>query len=107
MTQFQVTPQELLNAATYCTNTNTEIQSQVQNVLTFIDSLIASGYKGPCANQLVAVAESWYTDASNLNTVLNEIASNLTTNANNYSGNEGQNTTNLIGVGTTLPGGNF
>jgi WXG100 family type VII secretion target len=107
MTTFKVMTMELQQAAADCTNTNTEIQAQVQNVLTFVDSLIASGYQGPCANQLVGVAESWYSDASNLNTVLTEIASNLMTSANNYNGNESQNTTNLSRVGTTLPSGRF
>jgi WXG100 family type VII secretion target len=107
MTQFTVTPQELLNAATYCTNSNSQIQVQVQRVVTYIDSLMASGYSGPCATQLSAVAEQWSVDASNLNNVLIDIASTLTTSANNYSGNEGDNTRNFIGVGSALPAGNF
>jgi WXG100 family type VII secretion target len=107
MTQFTVTPQELLNAATNCTNSNAQIQTQVQQVLTFIDSLMASGYSGPCASQLSTVSEQWHTDASALNNVLTEIAANLTTSANNYSSNEGQNATNLVGVGSSLPAGNF
>ena len=107
MTQFIVTPQELTNAATFCTNTNAQIQSQVQQVVTFIDSLISSGYAGPAANQLVNLAEQWNRDAAALNGVLLNIASNLQSNANNYSGSEGQNTMNLVGVGSTLPSGNF
>lgn len=104
MTQFTVTPQELQNAATFCTNTNGEIQAQVTNIVNFINSLIDSGYKGPCANQLVTTSQQWHQDATNLNNVLIEIAGNLNKNANNYTGNESQNTTNIVSVGTTMPG---
>jgi len=107
MTQFTVTPQELLNAATYCTNANAQIQGQVQQVLSYIDSLIASGYKGPAANQLVTTSQQWHADATALNNVLIEIASVLQNNASNYSGGEGQNAINLFSVGSALPAGNF
>lgn len=107
MTQYTVTPSALIQAAQSCTTANTEIQGQIQQVVTFIDDLLASGYQGPCATQLQALATQWQTDATKLNTVLTEIAGNLTTNANNYSGGEQQNTTNLVNVGAGLPAGNF
>jgi WXG100 family type VII secretion target len=104
MTQFTVTPQELVTAAKTCQNTNGEIQTQVQQVVNFVNSLVDSGYQGPCASQLVNVSNQWRADATNLNAVLNEIAGNLITNANNYSGGESQNMNNVIAVGTTMPG---
>ncbi len=106
-TLFRTLVDELNNAATYTTNTNGQIQGQVQSVLTFINSLRDSGYTGSCASQLSAVADQWYTDAQNLNNVLTEIAGNLRTNANNYAGGESTNTTNVTAVGATLPGGSF
>jgi len=107
MTQFTVTPAALTQAAKSCTSANTEIQGQIQQVVTFIDDLLSSGYQGPCATQLQTLATQWQTDATKLNTVLTEIAGNLTTNANNYSGGEGQNTTNLVTVGASLAPGAF
>lgn len=102
--QFTATPSELTTAATFCTNTNGEIQDQVTQVINFINSLLDSGYKGPCASQLASTAQQWHNDATNLNTVLLEIAGNLNRNANNYTGNESQNMKNVVSVGTTMPG---
>jgi WXG100 family type VII secretion target len=107
MMQFSVTPSALTQAAQSCTNANTEIQGQIQQVVNFIDDLLASGYQGPCATQLQTLATQWQTDATKLNTVLTEIAGNLKTNAANYSGGESQNTANLINVGVGLAPGAF
>jgi WXG100 family type VII secretion target len=107
MAQFTVTPQALLSAASQCTNTAGYIQQNIQQVTTYVDTLIADGYKGPCATQLGNLASNWGVDANNLVTLLNDIASNLTTNANNYGGSESQNTTNLVKITTNLPSGNF
>jgi len=101
-TPFTVTPQDLLNAANNCLNCNQTLQEQIQQVLNDINSLIESGYQGPCANQLSSTMTSWGTDATNLNTVLTEIAANLVTSANNYSGTEAQNTINISNAGDPL-----
>jgi WXG100 family type VII secretion target len=107
-TPFTVTPQELMTAASNIKNANSTLQGQIQQVQTLVNGLIDSGYQGPCANQLVSVSSEWNTDAVNLNTALLEIAANLTTSANNYSGTEGQNTNNLSAVGDPLlSAGNF
>jgi WXG100 family type VII secretion target len=107
-TPFTVTPQDLLNAATNITNANETLQGQIQQVETLVNGLIDSGYKGPCANQLVSVAGEWNRDAVNLNTALSEIAGNLTNSANNYSGTENQNTINISSAGDPLLSpGNF
>ena len=99
--QFTSTPQDLLNAANFCTNTNQEIQTNVQRVQTYIQGLIAT-YQGPAATQLQATAEQWARDAAAVNAVLNEIAINLQKNAQNYSNNEQANVANLAGVGAQL-----
>jgi len=108
MTTFTVTPADLTNAANQCTTTAGYIQSNIQQVTSYVDELISDGYQGPCANQLANVlAPNWSADATNLATLLLDIASNLKTNANNYSGSEDQNTSNLVSVASTLPSGNF
>jgi WXG100 family type VII secretion target len=107
-TPFTVTPQDLQTAATNCLTANQTLQEQIAQVQTLINGLIDSGYQGPCASQLVSVASSWNTDAVNLNTALSDIAANLTTSANNYSGTENQNTINVSSVGDALLSpGNF
>jgi WXG100 family type VII secretion target len=100
--QFTTTPQDLLNAANTCTNTNEQIQAQIQQLQNHIQSLMAT-YQGPAANQLLTVSDQWQTDARNLNMVLYEIAYNLTKNANNYGAHEEQNVSNLGSVGASLP----
>jgi len=99
--QFTVTGTDLINAATQCTNTNEQIQVQIRAIQTYIEDLAAS-YQGPAATQLTAVSMQWAADAAALNTVLTEIASNLTSNARNYDNSETQNLTNISGVGATL-----
>jgi len=96
--QFTATPQELMNAATTCQNTNQQIQGQIQRIQAYILGLMGS-YHGPAATQLQTISETWARDASALNAVLDEIAHNLQINANNYSGSEQSNIANLGGAG--------
>jgi WXG100 family type VII secretion target len=100
--QFTTTPQDLLNAASICKNTNNQIQGQIQQVKNYIDGLMAT-YQGPAAIQLGIVSERWHKDALNLNNALTEIASNLTYCAHNYGRSEEINVSNLGRVGAALP----
>jgi WXG100 family type VII secretion target len=96
--QFTATPQELMNAAATCQNTNQQIQGQIQRIQAYILDLMGS-YQGPAATQLQTISDTWARDASALNAVLDEIAHNLQINANNYSGSEQSNIANLGGAG--------
>jgi WXG100 family type VII secretion target len=99
--QFDVTPEDLLNAATTCQRTNQEIQSQILKIRNYIQGLMAS-YRGPAALQLQTTSDMWQKDASALNVVLDKIAHNLQINAHNYGHGEGTNVVNLAHIASTL-----
>lgn len=104
--QFTVTAAELISAATTCTNTNRQIQGQIQQMRSLIAGLMGS-YQGPAALQLQALSDQWGRDADALNYVLTTIANGLTSNANNYVTHESTNTSNYTNVMATLPNARF
>jgi WXG100 family type VII secretion target len=106
MPLFVATPQDLLNGATNCVNTNSQVQSQIQQMQNLIQGLMGT-YQGTAATQLQSLSQQWHTDSSQLNFVLETIAQGLQSNAHNYRDFEAAATANLARVQSGLPGARF
>jgi WXG100 family type VII secretion target len=104
--QFTVTAAELISAATTCTNTNRQIQAQIQQMRSLVAGLMGS-YQGPAATQLQTLSDRWGKDADALNYVLTTIADGLTANASNYVSSESNNNKNYTTVLASLPNAKF
>ena len=89
--QFQVTAAELNAASSNCLSANEVIQEQIGAMRAYVTNLMGS-YQGPAALALQNLSEQWGGDALALSNVLTTIATNLSSNANNYVANEDTNT---------------
>jgi WXG100 family type VII secretion target len=103
---YTVTPQDLLNGATASTNTNNQIQAQIQRMQSYVLGLMEI-YQGPSAGQFLTLSEDWGADAKALNDVLTTIANGLNATANNYVVGETTSMTNINNIASTLPTARF
>jgi WXG100 family type VII secretion target len=99
--QYDVTGNRLLEAARTCRRTNDSIQAQIGQIQTYIGGLMGP-YQGPAAVQLQETSDMWRRDASALNEVLLQIASNLEVSAQNYGDAEGQAQAALQNIASVL-----
>jgi WXG100 family type VII secretion target len=87
--EYVVTGDTLLEAARTCRRTNDSIQAQIGEIQSYIAGLMGR-YQGPAALQLQDTSDMWRRDATALNEVLLQIASNLEVSAHNYGDSEGK-----------------
>ncbi|MEV5704145.1 WXG100 family type VII secretion target [Actinoallomurus sp. NPDC052274] len=101
---YRVTPEYLANAATDTRNTASEIQSELAEIKTYVNSLEAV-WGGVAHDRFVALMAEYDILARMLHDALTGIADGLHGNYVNYRDSEQQNLTNLANIESGLPGG--
>jgi len=102
-TQFKVTPESLLTGASDCTTTNSEIQTQLSALASYVQGL-ESEWMGTASNAFQLLMIEFRYNADLLNDALQEMAQALTQSAGNYSNSDSVNTKNLSSISGMMPG---
>lgn len=103
---FNVTPQEIADAATSVGNAAGTITDQLAAIKTFVVSLEGS-WHGFAATTFQSLMTDYDIFARMLTQALTDISSGLRGNYVNYTQSEQQNIANLQAVAGSIPGANF
>jgi WXG100 family type VII secretion target len=108
--QFKVTPDALMQASADCSNTNVEIQTQLQALKAYVVSL-EPAWQGSAAIAFNELMIDFDVNANLLNTALSDMSNALVVNAQNYSDSDGTNAKNMLVIngelGGSVPPANF
>jgi WXG100 family type VII secretion target len=99
---FKVTPEDVANAATSCTNTAGEVQEQLASLRTYVVG-VEDWWQGIAAGTFQSLMVEYDACAASLNNALTGIANGLRGNWSNYTENEQANTTNINNIQAGLP----
>lgn len=101
---YQVTPEYIAAAATDSTNTAAQIEGQLAEVKSYVNSLEAS-WRGIAHDRFVALMAEYDILARMLHDALTGIAGGLHGAYVNYKQSEDQNIRNLAAIESSMPGG--
>lgn len=101
---YRVTPEYLANAATDTGNTASDIQGELAEIRSYVNSLEAV-WRGVAHDRFVALMAEYDVLARMLHDALTGIADGLHGNYINYRDSEQQNLTNLANIEASMPGG--
>ena len=94
---YNVTPDYVQDAASSCTKTAGEIQTQLATLRSYVVSLEDS-WKGIAANQFQTLMQEYDTYSAQLHNALTDIAAGLTSTATNYGDAESASYNNVSGI---------
>lgn len=106
MTNVQVTPEYVSQAATSCNSTATEIQEQLATLKSYIVQM-EGWWHGIASSTFQDLMTEYSTHSAKLYQALTDIGTGLTGNHANYTENENANIKTIGSIQTQLSGTNF
>jgi WXG100 family type VII secretion target len=103
---FKVTPEEVMSAATAANNTANTVADQLAAIKSYVMSF-EGAWQGIAANTFQALMHDYDVYGIMLQQALTGISQGLHGNYVNYSDSESQNLRNLQTVNGSIPGSNF
>jgi WXG100 family type VII secretion target len=103
MPNFQVTPQDITNAATSCNQTAETVSGQLATLKSYIVNLEAV-WQGIAAGSFQELMQVYDACSARLTAALDEISSALTSTAFNYTTSEQDNVTSINNLESKLQG---
>jgi WXG100 family type VII secretion target len=81
---YNVTPADVSDAATFCSNTAAEVASQLNSLQTYCEQM-ADYWSGPAATQFHSLMDEYQAAANGIQVALNQISDGLNGTSVNYS----------------------
>lgn len=103
---FQVTPEYLAQSAAACNNTNSEVQTQLDQLQQYVIQT-EDWWHGIAAGTFQGLMNEYRLCAASLQDALTGIANGLRGNWANYTDNEQVNTSNITAIQQGLPAPNL